>query len=66
MHAYPQGALEVAQLLLEKGGNLNMSHKTSEHSALHCLCLNYKQDCATIYNDMLDLFLSHGSDVNAQ
>lgn len=66
MPTYPQGALEVAQLLLEKGGNLNISHKTSELSALHCLCLNYKKDCAAIYSDMLDLFISHGSDINAQ
>lgn len=63
---YSQGALEIAQLLLEKGGNLNINHKTSELSALHSLCLNYNQDCAATYNNMLDLYLSHGSDINAQ
>ncbi|XP_063869199.1 ankyrin repeat and SOCS box protein 14-like isoform X1 [Scylla paramamosain] len=67
LHAAAEvGALEVAQLLLEKGGMLNTSRDTSELTALHCLCFNYSQNCEAVYNDMLDLFLSHDCDFDAQ
>ena len=60
-----QGSLEIAQLLLERGGDVN-TNLENEHTALHCLCHSYKQDSASVYNDMLDLFIAHGSNINAQ
>ena len=57
--------MEVAQLLLDNGADVN-PHLKDEMSALHCLCENYKQESAATYNSMLDLFLTHGCDVNYQ
>ncbi|KAG0721870.1 Ankyrin repeat and SOCS box protein 3 [Chionoecetes opilio] len=67
LHAAAEtGSVEVAQLLLDKGGNLNLSGPAVEHSALHMLCLNYRTRLSDHYNTLLDLFLEHGSQVNAQ
>lgn len=67
LHAAAEvGALEIARLLLERGANPNIGCIRTKNTALHCLCRNYSRECVATYNTMLDLFLSHGSDINAQ
>ena len=58
------GKVEVAQLLLERGANINTRNKRG-HTPLHRVLVNLRDHAGAHYFDTIQLLLGHGADVDA-